>query len=245
MPQAYLLKGDFVECCDCFTVCPCWVSDLPDEDHCSGLYVWSFAEGSYIGNQDNSVAGMKVAAATYHAVRQGGQAFFYIDVNGGDPSMVDTLYQIFSDQSADHDLKGLANLLGLYLGHKPARIDANFGAKDFDVSVDTEGGHIATAKGEEKVFTNQQEPMTLRDTALDTKLGIRENAVVVQKMGALTVDVAALPGGPLNFLGRSGMRSKFRYEFTAAALAKAERRADKASQESKAAAKADRAIKGR
>ncbi len=152
MPQAYLLKGDFVECCDCFTVCPCWVSDLPDEDHCSGLYVWSFAEGSYIGNQDNSVAGMKVAAATYHAVRQGGQAFFYIDVNGGDPSMVDTLYQIFSDQSADHDLKGLANLLGLYLGHKPARIDANFGAKDFDVSVDTEGGHIATAKGEEKVF---------------------------------------------------------------------------------------------
>lgn len=236
MAQVYLLKGDFVECCDCFTVCPCWVSDLPDEDHCSGLYLWSFDEDSHIGGK--SVAGMKIAAATYHAVRAGGQAFFFIDVNGGDPEMAQTLYQAFANKSDGHDLKALANLLGVYLGHSLASIVSNFEDKDFNVTIDVDGQTIASASGTHKTFPVQQKPMTLRDTALNAKLGIGNQEVVVQEMGALKVDVAALPNGPLNFRGRSGMRSKFSYEFSGAERRKAEGKADKA-------AKADRAIKER
>jgi hypothetical protein len=58
------LKGKFIECCDCYTICPCWVKDRPDEDHCSSLYIWTFDEDAQIEGKD--IGGKSVAAAAFH-----------------------------------------------------------------------------------------------------------------------------------------------------------------------------------
>lgn len=209
----YLLKGDFVECCDCFTICPCWVSDLPDEDHCSGLYLWSLGEGSTIGGVD--VSGMHVAAATFHAVRAGGQAMFFIDVgnlgNAAKAQAESLLYEAFSGRLQGVGLTALAQLLGANLGYRAAGITSNFTNKKFSVEVNVGQQRIAKANGTDKIFKRNPAAMTLKETALGTSLGIDRATVTVQQMGDLTMDVAALPGGPLNFRGRSGMRTKFHY----------------------------------
>lgn len=201
--MSYKLTGDFVECCDCFTVCPCWVNDVPDEDHCSGLYLWSFAEGSQI--DEIKVGGMHVAAAAFHAVRSRGQAIFFIDT-GKNAAAFEALRKAFSG------LDALGKLLGDILYVREATITSTFDQKDFVVEVIVEKRRIAKAEGEDKRFAEARPPMTLRNAALTDQLGIGSGEVRVQTMGDLTVDVAALPGGPLYLRGRSGMRGKFCYE---------------------------------
>lgn len=216
----YLLTGDFVECCDCFTICPCWVNEIPDEDHCSGLYLWSLGPGSRIGDVD--VAGMQVAAASFHAVRAGGQAMFFIDAgnrNAQETSRIEhLLYDVFSGRLGT-GLKALSKLLGTNLGYRPARITSTFAGSNFDVDVTVGGQSIARAAGKDNVVPGSACPTTLKDTALTEALGIGSRAVTVQRMGDLTMDVVALPGGPLNFRGRSGMRSRFTYDSTRATAA--------------------------
>ena len=38
--MSYDLAGRFIEVCDCTLLCPCWVSEAPDDNHCTGLFVW-------------------------------------------------------------------------------------------------------------------------------------------------------------------------------------------------------------
>ncbi|MDR0781448.1 MAG: DUF1326 domain-containing protein [Pseudomonadales bacterium] len=219
----YDLTGDFVECCDCYTICPCWVSEIPDEDHCSGLYVWTFAAGSRIDGID--VGGLSIAAAAFHAVRSGGQSMFFLDTspNGGgggaDPDLAyDAILNAFTGAIDRQDpgkdagqFATLSKLLGTVIGHKPAKIASAFDDGHFKVSVAVGGVRIAAAKGHDWVFQGEATPMSLSHTALTDELGI-QSEVRVQQMEKLTVNVAALPGGPLEFKGRAGMRGKFHYQ---------------------------------
>ncbi|MDR0787743.1 MAG: DUF1326 domain-containing protein [Gemmatimonadota bacterium] len=222
----YDLTGDFVECCDCFTICPCWVSEIPDEDHCSGLYVWTFAAGSRIDGID--VSGMSIAAASFHAVRSGGQSLFFLDTSrtqtkgGGretDPELAyDAILNAFTGvidrQDPGRDpgqFATLGKLLGTIIGNKRATITSTFEDGHFKVSVSVAGVKIAAARGKDWVFQGEATPMSLSHTALTDELGI-QSEVRVQQMEKLTVNVAALPGGPLEFRGRAGMRGKFHYQ---------------------------------
>jgi hypothetical protein len=63
------LAGEFVECCDCYTICPCWVNERPDEDHCSSLYIWTFDDDAHI--QGHPIGGKSVAAAAFYRRRSG------------------------------------------------------------------------------------------------------------------------------------------------------------------------------
>jgi Protein of unknown function (DUF1326) len=71
------LAGQFLECCDCYTICPCWVNERPDEDHCSAIYVWTFDPGSQIEGLD--ISGKSVVVAAFHGNRQGTQSAIYVD----------------------------------------------------------------------------------------------------------------------------------------------------------------------
>lgn len=207
MGMAYEIAGTFVECCDCFTVCPCWTSDIPDEDHCSGLYVWTFREGSRIEGHD--VGGRSVAAASFHAVRAGGQAMLFIDSKIAGAARHATV-RAFTGK-AGGPLKELSKLLGTIIGWESAEITAKFEKQKFSVCVGIADHSVASASGEPKVFlADNALPMTLSDTALTRELGI-EGPVQVQAMKSLTVAVAALPGGPLEFSGRWGARGRFQY----------------------------------
>ena len=210
--MSYSLTGNFVECCDCFTVCPCWVNDVPDEDHCSGLYVWSLGEGSTVNGI--GVAGMHVAAASFHAVRSGGQALFFVDSGAAGSPAERALADAFAGRLGGDGFTALGKLLGVNLGYRAARISSTFENDNFSVEVQIDGQSIAMADGRERKFRYQAEPMTLRDAALADELGIGGGAVTIQDMGDLRVDVAALPGGPLHFRGRSGLRSTFEYVHT-------------------------------
>jgi hypothetical protein len=220
---SYDLSGTFVECCDCFTICPCWVSDIPDENHCSGLYVWTFDPGSKISGKD--VGGKSVAAASYHGLGVGGQAVLFIgsDIDGDTQGR---LAAAFSGDSGG-DLVALSKLLGSIIAVHPAIISANYDVREaanekgikkgtkidtFEVSIAFKPKvPFASAKGEAKYLDNQLDPMTVENSALHKELGIR-GMTEVQKMDTLAVDVAALPIGPYEFKGRSGMRGRFHYQ---------------------------------
>jgi hypothetical protein len=226
MNGRYDLSGDFVECCDCFTICPCWVADLPDEDHCSGLYVWTFAEKSRIDGID--VSGMSIAAASFHAVRSGGQAMFFIDTGQALGTDAERAYHaILNTFTGNIDradpgvnegqLQALSKLLGTIIGDSKARIHSEFKTNSFHVSVTIVDGKspgkkakIAEATGGDWVFEGNATPMVIDHAALTDELGIQDK-VRVQKMQGLTVNVAALPGSPLELIGRSGMRGNFHY----------------------------------
>jgi hypothetical protein len=220
---SYDLSGTFVECCDCFTICPCWVSDIPDENHCSGLYVWTFDAGSKIGGKD--VGGKSVAAASYHGLGVGGQAVLFIDSKLKKMER-DRLATAFSGLSGG-DLVALSKLLGSIIAIHPAAITAMYDVRKVsnekgvkkDTKVDTFDVAIAfgeksapfvTAKGEAKYLDYQDDPMTVENSALQKELGIR-GVTEVQKMESLAVDVATMPIGPYVFKGRSGMRGRFHY----------------------------------
>lgn len=206
MSSRYSLSGTFVECCDCFTICPCWVADTPDEDHCSGLYVWALDAGSKVAGLD--VGGKSVAAATFHGNRTGGQAVLFVDETLGKPEQ-NALIEAFSGKRGGA-LEDLAKLLGTILEAVPAKISTTFAADNFDVSVTLKGSQLASAKGKPKMFKNEADPMIVDNSALEAKLGIR-GVTEVQAMENLSVSVAALPGGPYEFAGRSGMRGSFVY----------------------------------
>ena len=206
MTKGYSLSGSFVECCDCFTVCPCWVADKPDEDHCSGLYVWTLDAGSTVAGLD--VGGKSVAAASFHGNRTGGQAVLFVDETLGHGAQ-HALIEAFSGRRGG-PLEDLAKLLGTILQARPAKITTRFAATDFQVSVVVAEVELAAAIGKPKIFRNEADPMFLENSALEGTLGIR-GVTQVQDMQNLQVAVAALPGGPYQFAGRSGMRGAFVY----------------------------------
>lgn len=68
----YNLKGRFIECCNCRAVCPCWVDDLPTEDHCTGFFAWTFEQGSMIEGHD--VGDRHLVVVTVHSDKRRGGA---------------------------------------------------------------------------------------------------------------------------------------------------------------------------
>ena len=42
----YRFDGIFYEACDCFSVCPCWTGNNPDEGECTGVFAWAVEAGS-------------------------------------------------------------------------------------------------------------------------------------------------------------------------------------------------------
>ena len=47
--KAYALRGDFLEVCNCKTICPCWTGRAPDEEVCTGVFAWVIDDGEIDG----------------------------------------------------------------------------------------------------------------------------------------------------------------------------------------------------
>jgi hypothetical protein len=216
------LHGRFVECCDCFTICPCWVHDRPDEDHCSSLYIWTFGEGAQI--KGKSLAGKSVAAVAFHGNRGGMQSAIYADMTL-DEETINALYDTFFGKPQDEDsfvktdkkterAHSLGRLLGTIVDHGPAKIthkyDKAVDNAGWEVTVEVEGSRLAHASGHNAKMEGRSQPLTLNDTALHDEMGI-DGAVGVQEVTRFEMAVSPLPGGPFVYSGRSGMAAKFDY----------------------------------
>jgi len=67
----YHLAGAFYEACDCYTICPCWTGNSPDEGQCTGIFAWDIEQGTIDGVD---VAGLRAVSVSQHAGFRGDDA---------------------------------------------------------------------------------------------------------------------------------------------------------------------------
>jgi hypothetical protein len=214
--MGYSLTGVFTEACDCTLICPCWLDDAPDEDHCTGLFAWQLDSGASIDGV--GVGGLSVVSVSTHSGgRRAGSTSTAIFVSqAATDDQFELLAEAFSGR-LDGPLADLADVSGAVLMIARAHVE---------VTADTAGWHVFVGRAEESpappvpgtglvevtgsaVSFDEGEPLTLANTALDKELG--GGGVVAHRTDSLAVRVPALPGAYLDVRGRSAMRGRFRY----------------------------------
>lgn len=235
--MSYDLSGDFVEACDCSVICPCWLEEVPDDGHCTGLFAWSLAAGSHIRGVD--VGGLAVVAVSVHAsTRRNGRTrtVLYVDERAS-RAQFDALTRAFSGDERG-PLEGLAAVSGEVVGARPARIDLDPVRSRPLRGNESSGWTLVVAVTSGPVHDGEQPapvevlrstgsplafdggpPITLQHTALSAELGIDTappalgppGTVTGQLGGDLATRVGELPGGYVEVSGRSGMRGTFGY----------------------------------
>ncbi|WP_088284836.1 DUF1326 domain-containing protein [Kineosporia sp. A_224] len=212
----YLLSGDFIEACDCYVVCPCWVDDEPDDGHCTGLFAWTLDAGSVVDGLD--VAGLRVVAVTTHLGnrRTASSATVVFVDEAADDAQVALLGAAFSG-GLGGPLADLAAVSGEVLARERARISLDpaqdAGSTGWTLTVHpvaADAPAYVRSTGGPRGFDGGP-AMTLRHTALASELGIGDEPVESQLGGRLEITVGALAGGYVEVSGRSGMRGRFRY----------------------------------
>jgi hypothetical protein len=203
------LTGVFAEICDCYTICPCWADDTPDENHCNAVYVWTFDKGSLVAGHD--VGGHSFAAATFHGVGKGSQSALFADA--ALPQRVQqALFATFSGE-AEQTLGDVATMLGTVISTDAAAITHAHKGSAWTITVEAEGVRLAYAEGKPAHMDGRIRPMTLRDSALHHELRLVSPAVV-QEMGRFEMAISPLPGAPFAYSGRAGMTARFSYSGT-------------------------------
>jgi len=220
----YNISGDFIETCDCFLMCPCWVDDDPDEGHCTGLFAWRLAARSRIDGVD--VAGRTVVSVSTHTGnrRDGGTATaLFIDADASTDQLV-LLGRAFSGELGG-PLGDLAAVSGAVLQRERAGITIEPDGDHWQVTVAGLPGNSADdednavtlvhATGADRIFEGEDEPLVLRRTALGKELGVPAGTDVTAQQGdQLAVRLAVLPGAYVEVTGRSGMRGRFAYRLS-------------------------------
>ena len=162
--MTYRLVGRFVEACDCYAICPCWIDEEPDEEKCTGLYVWDIADGEAKGNE---VGGLRVASISYHEGNRRGsrqRVVLLIDERADDHQRR-ALSDVFTGRSGG-PLAELGAMLGELAEQQSARIDLNWDGEE--ASLDIEGKvQVST---ERKVGPSGR-TTTLVDSALAESFG--------------------------------------------------------------------------
>lgn len=223
----YQISGTFIEACDCFDLCPCWVNDAADQGHCTGLVAWSIQKGAIDGV---SVAKCRVVAVTAHGARRRGgpsaDSVLFIDV--GDSvhtsdedraSCRKALRSMFSGRPADEAGDGavdariaLGTVTGTVRDCVPATVTVTEKKSDWRIEVVVPGAEdpAVEVEGTELVFDEGEKALTLNHTALHEELQIR-GATTAQRSTALTLYVPWLRSGVIDVTARSGMRGRFDY----------------------------------
>lgn len=207
------LTGTFIESCDCFVICPCWVDEEADEGHCTGLVAWHVAPGSTIGGRD--VGDLRVVCVTVHgAQRRGGSSrtVVYVD-RAALPDQAGLLARAFAGRLGG-PLAGLAAVSGDVLATEAAEIIVTDDGDGWSVRVRPEPGAAETvsASGTAELFDDAAAPMTLSSSALAAEFGMGDRAATSQTSDIFRVGIAALPGGYVDVTGRSGMTGAFSYQ---------------------------------
>ncbi|MGH8932577.1 MAG: DUF1326 domain-containing protein [Egibacteraceae bacterium] len=108
----YRLVGRFLEACDCYAICPCWIDEVPDEGKCSGVYVWHINDGQIDGS---NVAGLRVASQ---------RVVMFVDERANEHQK-EALVAVFSGRSGG-PLGELGAMLGKLIDERSARIDIDW-----------------------------------------------------------------------------------------------------------------------
>lgn len=197
---AYALDGEFLEVCDCHTICPCWTGSKPDEDECTGVFAWVVEAGTIDGVD---VGGqIAVSVSTHSGHRDGSKQRVMLFVgDGASEPQAQALAGAFGGLYGG-PLGELAGLLGELLGIERVPIEVAFGARRASLTV---GRRIAAETS--SLVGPSGRPMTLADAKLSSVLGSPAEVGVSRRFKV------GLPGHgiDLDLRGRSAMRGRFQY----------------------------------
>lgn len=196
--MSYELRGQFLEVCDCYVLCPCWFEESPDEDECTGLVAWLVDQGQ-IGGVD--VSGLASASLSYHTGhRESGhwQVRFYID-DRASSEQEKALFDAFSG-ALGGPLAELSRLTGKILGSDRARIQIKSDGKGTTLTIDR-----AIRARMSPVIGGTNRVTTVADGALSDVLG---TPVEVGRSSQYRVDV---PDREFDLRGRSATKGRFVY----------------------------------
>jgi hypothetical protein len=123
-PATYRLVGRFLEACDCYAICPCWIDEPPDEGKCSGLYAWDISDGQINGRE---VGGLRVASVSFHQGNRKGsrQRVVLVVDKRADHEQREVLAAAFSGQLGG-PLGELGAMLGTLVGQRSSRIEIDW-----------------------------------------------------------------------------------------------------------------------
>ncbi len=197
----YRFDGEFYEACDCFSVCPCWTGDSPDEDTCTGVFAWAVESGVIDGVD---VTGRRAVSVSHHAGPRDGahqRVMIFVD-DGATMEQTDALAGALSG-SYGGPLKELAGLLGALLGVEQAPITFHREGRVTKLTVgrriQVEGSATEGPEGRS---------MTLSDGKLSRVLGSPAEIGVSRRfrIGLPVQDM------DMDLRGRSTMAGRFAYE---------------------------------
>lgn len=198
---AYRLTGDFLEACDCYSICPCWVGRSPDDGECTGVFVWRIASGEIDGVD---VKGRLVASASYHAGHRdsGHQRVVLFVDDGATDKQADALAAALTGNLGG-PLHELADLLGELIAIERAAI-----------SVEGEGGHWTVTVGRRiqaeasPITSPTGAPTQLSEGRLSEVLG---SPASVGRSDYLRLNLPGY-GMDMELRGRGAMSGRFSYE---------------------------------
>jgi hypothetical protein len=198
----YQLLGSFYEACDCYTVCPCWLGNNPDEGACTGLFAWDIEQGMIDGVD---VSGLRAASVSYHVgLRdEAKQRVVVIVDDSATRQQADALVAAFSG-TLGGPLQELADLLGELLAVERAPIVLRREGRLTTLTV----GRIIFAEGTTHEGPSGR-PTTLSDGKLSDVLG---SPVEVGESSKFRVGLG-VHGMELDVRGRSTTSGRFSYNY--------------------------------
>jgi hypothetical protein len=198
---AYHMSGGFLELCDCYAVCPCWLDLLPDEGRCTGVFGWAIAEGEIDGVD---VGGRRVVSVSFHSGHRntGGQeVYLFIDEDASDDQF-ERLAYVFTGK-AGGPLDELGTLLGILRATERAAIDLSTKGRHASMTVDHRiSGDARMLVGADDEITELSHGRLAIVLAPTAQVGT-SSTFRVELGGAFT--------HPIEVHGRSAMRGQFRY----------------------------------
>jgi hypothetical protein len=198
------MAGSFIELCDCFTVCPCWVNLPPTEGRCTGVFGWSVETGEIDGVD---VGGRSVVSLSFHNGHRntGDQSVWvYVDERADDPQL-NALKAAFTGELGG-PLEELGSLLGRLEAVERAAIAMESVGNSLTLTVgrriEADGTVLRGADGE---------TTELAHARLSKILG---TPAEVGTAARLRIDLAT-QGFDIDVSGRAAMRGRFDYRHAA------------------------------
>jgi hypothetical protein len=201
----YEMEGDFLEVCDCFTICPCWTGKGPDGDECTGVFAWVVRSGRIDGVE---VAGRIVVSVSTHQGHRDNahqNVLLFVD-KGADDRQAEALIGAFTGHYGG-PLGDLSRVLGAILAATRAEIVVETVGPQTRLTVDRviESESIAGVGP-------AGAPMRLSGARLSEVLGDPADVAAARRIRL------SMPwhGLDLDVRGRSAMRGAFRYHHVTA-----------------------------
>jgi hypothetical protein len=162
--MAYEMRGQFLEACDCYVMCPCWFEQNPDDSECTGMVAW-YVERGQINGVD--VSGLSTVSVSHHGGhRQGAKARVALFVDEqADDEQAEALSNAFTGKEGG-PLKELGDMTDEVSGVQRARITFTSTGGTTKVTV----GQSVTA-AMKPVTGSTDRIITVADSALATVLG--------------------------------------------------------------------------